>query len=351
LAAALFSKKVNQPAELKVKAVKNVTTEHADVKAFATNFKTAFGDFNAFLKKELLANIESVNISKEEAVLSADIFKRMDSVPLIDKYEAYQLLNDEWVKITGDLEIIQTETFAATKKVDPNMVLKKKKGREEEVQNGWIGRIMPFELVQATYLKKDLEDLKLKENRLVEITAEYEEILDSLTEEEKEADTVNDAMSGFLSAEVTKAVKQIKADIKKNGNFPADAYESKILNVSKLFTEEKEGKKQVRLDTAKLHSLTKKTIEELSDAQVFELLELKWISPLVISLNKLPEVLINELTAKVQALADKYATTYAEVTEEIHETEKTLAALIDELTGSEYDMKGLNQFKSFLKGE
>ena len=50
---------------------------------------------------------------------------------------------------------MQTEGFAATRQVDPNIVIKKKNGQDTEVQDGWKGRILPFELVQeriATYL-------------------------------------------------------------------------------------------------------------------------------------------------------------------------------------------------------
>ena len=75
------------------------------------------------------------------------------------------------------------------------------------------------------------------------------------------------------------------------------------------------------------------------------------MNPLVTSLNKLPEVLINELTAKVQALAEKYATTYSHLTKEIHQTETVLSSLIDDLVGNEFDLKGLSEFKLLLKGE
>lgn len=40
----------------------------------------------------------SLNISQEESVLSADIFRRLNGIPLVDPYEAYQLLDDEWAK-------------------------------------------------------------------------------------------------------------------------------------------------------------------------------------------------------------------------------------------------------------
>ena len=72
-------------------------------------------------------------------------------------YEAYQLLDDDWTKIAVDLEIIQTEGFEATKRVDPNMVIKKKDGKEQEVQEGWVGRIIPFDLIQDTLLADDAQ--------------------------------------------------------------------------------------------------------------------------------------------------------------------------------------------------
>ena len=59
---------------------------------------------------------------------------RACNVPLVDRYEAYQLLDDNWKDIAIDLEIIQTEGMAAVKQVDPNFVLKKKNGKDEEVQ-------------------------------------------------------------------------------------------------------------------------------------------------------------------------------------------------------------------------
>ena len=71
-----------------------------------------------------------------------------------------RLLDNQWGGIATDLEIVQTEGFAATKQVDPNMVIKKKGDQEEEVQNGWVGHVIPFELVQTTLLKEDYDALK-----------------------------------------------------------------------------------------------------------------------------------------------------------------------------------------------
>ena len=87
-----------------------------------------------------------MEIAKEEETVSENLFARLENVPLIDQYEAYQLLDNEWNKISTDLEIIQTEGFDVTKKVDPNLVVKKKDGKDQEVQDGWIGHVIPLRI-------------------------------------------------------------------------------------------------------------------------------------------------------------------------------------------------------------
>ena len=51
--------------------------------------------------------------------------------------------------------------------------LKKKDGKEQEVQDGWIGHIIPFELVQKEILSEQYCMLKDKETRLSEIPSLY----------------------------------------------------------------------------------------------------------------------------------------------------------------------------------
>lgn len=328
---------------------KQTIIEHHDVKTFMSRFESAFSDFTPFLKNELLTQMMTLTIAKEQALLSEDIFRRVESIPLIDKYEAYQLLDDNWHAIAVDLEIIQTEGFDATRLVDANMVLKKKEGKEQEVQEGWRGHIMPFNLVQETYLKEELESLRLKEERLSQIAGECEEILDSLSEEEKEFDTIKESKEGFAPAEVAKEAKAFRTEMKKLGSFGEESYEAKILKVDSLLAEEKTLKKEVKEESAALHLKTKKTIEELSDSQVFELLELKWIKPLTDALVKMPQGIIDALSGKVEALAQKYETTLHDIEDEIHCTQKELSLMVDELDGGEWDMQGLKAFRELLE--
>lgn len=339
LKSALFENTSSDYCKLTATDIKKVIKDHNDIQSFENNYYAAFNGFDQYLYDELIDKMDTLNISKTEAVLSLNIFERLKNIPLVDKYEAYQLLDDDWTKLAVDLEMIQTEGFEATKKVDPNMVVKKKDGKEQEVQEGWVGRIIPFDLIQDTLLADDKVALKEKENRLSEIASEYEELFESLTEEEKEGDYASEG--GFVNAEIKKALKSdsIEPEIKE-----------KLLKAAALNTEEKSLKAAIKKETILLEVKTKDTIEGLSDTQVIELLKAKWIQPLIQSLMKLPDRIVNELVSKIETLAKKYETTFAEVETEIADTQAALSAMIDELEGSDSDMLGLQEFKKMLGG-
>ena len=301
---------------------------HPDICRFEEHFKAAFDGFGSYLKRELIDNMNEIVITQEEETLSGDIFRRLEQIPLVDRYEAYQLLDDEWEKIAVDLEIIQSEGFDAAKKTDPNMVFRKKEGRDQEIQEGWRGRIFPFELIQETLLKEESGALKAQESRLAEIPAEYEEIADSMSEEEKDGEYY--AEGSFVAKEVTKKIKELKQDPSPE----AVSLREKLTSVEKRMKEEKNLKAQIKKDTAALHARTKETIENLTDDQARELLEKKWIESLTKNLFRLPGGIVDGLVKKLEELGKKYETTYSELEQEIRETEQLLG-LDDRRTGGQ----------------
>ena len=346
----LFSKISDEHYQIVKGNLKEIIRNHPNVIAFKEDFTKAFEGFEAELYTHLIEGMETLNISKEENLLSNEIFKRLESMSLVDEYKAYQLLNDQWVKIAVDLEMIQTEGFRATKQVEPKMIGKKKNGKDVEIQDGWAGRILPFDLIQGIILHQETKALTEKEERLLDVIAKQQEIIDSLTEEEKEdlSDVLNDDNSAFLASAVNKVAKDL---VKEQIDCQEDSSEGKILLMKTLLDEEKDLKKVIRSNAIKLHTLTKETIENLEDGQVYNLLKLKWISPLIEELKAMPIVILDDLAAKVQTLADKYAITLADVEAEIEETEAGLVAMLDQLTGSDVDISGLNELKTLLGGE
>ena len=369
LQTALFTDNGTPYVQPKTDNLKAAMQSHASVLNYQAQFAQKFADFSARLETLLIEPMETLNISQTQQQLAELIREKVQAMPLLDFYTAYQKLDDLWrtdvAGIAADLEMIQTEGKQAIKQVDPFMVLKKdsKTKKEAEVQDGWVGHILPFELVQAVKLPQELANLKAKETRLAEIAAEMQSILENLSEEEKACPAVNEEGDGFINAEIPKALQQEleadgiaiakKADLTKaidKHTFAEESLGAKLQAAYKLLAEEKTLKAELKTQSAELHSKTKATIEALDDAEALDLLRQKWFVPLNATMCKLPENMLAQFSQKLTALCDKYADTYQHISERKQESSAALAQMMDELTGSEFDLQGIAAWQAILKG-
>lgn len=415
LQTALFTDNGTPYVQPKTDNLKAAMQSHASVLNYQAQFAPNFADFTTSLETLLIEPMETLNISQTQQQLAELIREKVQAMPLLDFYTAYQKLDDLWradvAGIAADLEMIQTEGKQAIKQVDPFMVLKKdnKTKKEAEVQDGWVGHILPFELVQAVKLPQELANLKAKETRLEEIAAELQSILDDLSEEEKSGPYVNDDNDAFIAKEIAAYFKVIYASVtteetialenylellsnkakkaeklafiesnsavnwtniqaSKDGTygktnvssylkslrhgyeFPEESLESKLLKAQELLAEEKDIKADIKADSAELHSKTKAAIEALNDAEALDLLRQKWFVPLNAAMFRLPENMLAQFSQRLTALCDKYADTYQHISERKQESAAALAQMMDELTGSEFDLQGIAAWQAILKG-
>jgi type I restriction enzyme M protein len=398
----LFTETDTPYTQVKVPDIGQAVKNHPSVARFAADYNDAFSALEQFLKERLIGQMEQLNIAEEEEHITRHIFDSLQNVPLVDRFEAYQLFADKWATIAQDLEVIQSEGFEATRMVDPNMVVKKKDDKEYEVQEGWMGRILPFELVQTTHMKKEWTALRSMEQRLEQATADMDATFDELDEEER-ADVAND--DGTMSIkEVERRLAELLADVEteeitaleeyllctrkkekqdfiathtevdwqrmesaKNGTYAAKAIreriaslresypfeeestEAKLIKIAALSAEVKRVKTDIKSAAATLHEHTKTKIEKgLTDDDVRELLSQKWIRTLSEHLMQLPHTVVDDFSHQLSELTHKYDTTLVDVERDIREASESLAGMIDELTGSEYDMAALAEFKRLL---
>lgn len=409
LQTALFTENGTPYVQLKVDNLKTAMQNHESVLNYQAQFAQNFADFTDCLENMLIEPMQTLNIAQTKAQLAELIRQKLQSMPLLDFYTAYQKLDDLWradvAGIAADLEMIQTEGKQAIKQVDPFMVMKK----DAEVQDGWVGHILPFELVQAVKLSQVLAELQRKENRLAEISAEIQSILDNLSEEEKSGAYVNDDNDAFVAKEIATYFKMIYASVttektialenylellenkakkpeklafiqenpivnwtnieaSKDGTyakakvnaylkslrsayeFSEDSLESKLLKAQELLSEEKEIKTELKADSAALHSTTKTVIEKLSDDEALDLLRQKWIKPLNQAMLALPNTMLAQFSQKLTALCEKYAQTYQQISERKQHSATQLAEMMNELTGDDFDMQGIQAWQAILTG-
>ncbi|MBQ2681670.1 MAG: type I restriction-modification system subunit M [Eggerthellaceae bacterium] len=326
--------------------------ESSSVQAWRRDFDDRFADLEIWLYEELVDEVSLVSRDTEEGELTAELFGRLDDMPLVDKYDAYQALDDQWQQISIDLEMLQTEGFGTVRKVDPFMVLKKQKGKEVEVQDGWVGRILPFGLVQSELLSVEASKVSSMEDRLSAISSELAEIVEGLTDEEKSdaGDAVNESGDALVASKLKGVIKGLKAELGASSRLE-DSLPSRLERAAALFDEEKETKKAAKALRAALEEKTKETIEGLDDDSAQILLSSKWLDPLVRSIAAIPDDIIDDFTSSLVSLHDKYATTYADIDRQIQSAESELVGMLGALTGDEYDMAGIRELAALLGGE
>lgn len=334
--------------KLKIDDLHSYIMDHQDIINYKNDYKEKFKNFDEYLKEELINNIDNVDITEEESKLSNSLFNRLENVSLVDKYSAYQILDDFWNIISGDLELIKSEGIKACNKIDPIMETKKKNGKETEVQTGIKGHIIPLDFV-IDYKLKDLKNnIISKENRISEIESRVNEIFDSLDEDEKLEieSTLTEENDAFIPKEIEKKAKEYLKSSLSEGTI-----EKKVIEANNLFEEQKKLTKDIKNLNNNIEIEVQKEIENLNYEDICILLNKKWIDPIINGLDKMINDIVIEFAKSIEKLSTKYEQTLKDIDNEISKTEKELVSMMDELTGSEYDMKGLEDFKSLICGD
>lgn len=301
---------------------------HESVVDYMGRYEDAFSGLQRQLVATLIGNWGQVDAPSAEASVASEIFNLVEPFALVDKYDAYQVLDNAWSVIAADLEMLQTEGFDAARRVDPEYVLKKKGGKDVEVQDGWRGHVLPFALVQDALLSDEASQLRDLQDGLSRVNGECESLKEELPKEDSEEDEAEESCE-LTDEEIATKQKELASLQKKL----------------------KSLKREAKAQELSMEERTRELIGTLTDEQVYELLEAKWVTPLMDNLNTLPQSSIERLIKKVNALEEKYRDTYADVAEQISETERELDAMLGQLVGDEFDMLGIAELRKLLGGE
>ena len=324
---ALFASGNDHAASLRVDNLSEAVACNEAVRSYIKRYQDAFSGLRRKLVSDLIGRWDAVDSLGEEESVASDIFQRVSDFSLVDKYEAYQVLDNAWEGISADLEMLQTEGFDAARRVDPLMVLKKKGGKDVEVQDGWKGHVLPFGLVQEALLSDELSALRTVQDELIRVSGECDSLKEELPPED---DGDGEEASCDLTDEEIEERQQLLAEATKR---------------------QKSLKKAVKERTEALEDATRTLVESLTDEQVYELLERKWVDPLMDELMGLPQQSIDRLLKKIEALQEKYQDTYADIAGQISDAERELNEMLGQLVGDEFDMLGIAELRKLLGGE
>ncbi|WP_167142680.1 type I restriction-modification system subunit M [Canibacter zhoujuaniae] len=382
--------------------------QHPSVAAFEASFTSAFTGWPQSLKTRLIYHLADVEMTTIEAELRTELFQRLAHVPIIDDYSVYQIFANHWKETGRDLEVLKGQGWDQVRRVEPHYVIKKVKGVDKEVQEGYFGTVLPFELVQQELLAEDFSELEALHTRLAQAEERVSELFDSLTEEQRGSgensvtnaagDTFNatnvknrldslmkditspeiDVLEEYLNAHgaarkslvtlhpevnwgamtagksgtyTTTTVRTYIDQLKRATDFEDDALEPVLIEALDLLDEVKTAKKDIKTREAKIHLDTKRIIENLDDDAARGLLAVKWVDRLLDDINTVPHHTIENLIEAVSELDAKYDTTLSDIGHRAQTAQQNLSRMMGQLTGPERDMEGIAELAKILGGQ
>lgn len=336
----LFVPDADKPySQLRSEDTQSIIENNRDVKAFKEQFDAVFNGFADAMHHRLIDNVMSVHELTAQDEIALDIFHRLEDVPLVDKYAAYQALANNWQMMVNDIETIQQVGLDAAREVETAYKLVKKNDEEMEVPDGVKGRIIPFDLVQHEKFQTELDDLAALQQRVETIGSELDELRESFTDDETEV---------YLDSEKDNAFNKqaIKADAKPKADVEPET-KAKLKKIVALWDEQTKKNKQIKTDKQTLVDKTVEAVQTLTDAEVARFLHLKWIEPVCRGINGTLLSELSSLESSVLALSKKYAVSYQQIDRDMAAANDELAELVGQLTGDEFAIEGL---KELMKG-
>lgn len=268
-----------------------------------------------------------------EAMLT-EIKELLVEFPTVDGYGGYQIVAEIWKQaLIHDTEIIAGSDFYTIGRTrEKNMVIKGKGKDKEEVQEGWLGVLIPNDLIAKRLYSAELQEIEDQKTRVSEIESELTELI--------EAAKVEDSDENTALFEVLK---------KNEEGEPLDSFEAKgvkaqLKEVAKVTTEyallkkvETKMAEKVKLNRAikAAEQALKEAIYErilvLTNQEIDLLVYEKWFGTTLTEMMALVETPLKAELRILEDLNKRYASTLKELEAEEKELEVELEALMSQL--------------------
>ena len=299
-------------------AIKPAIHNHPEFAGFKTVMEDLFTDWRdeaAATLKELQQGCEPKAIIAE---LGDGLLAHYNGWPLIGDYDVYQHLMDYWAEtMQDDCYIVAADGW----KAETYRVLEKNKNGKE-VDKGWACDLIPKGLIVARYFADE-------QAAITELEAQQESLSAQMTELEEEhggEEGLFAELEKVNKSSVTARLKEIKGD--------HDAQdEAEELNTwLRLYNEEAAKKKAIKDAAAALDAKALAKYATLCEDDVKTLLvDDKWLSNIATAVHGEIDRISNDLTQRVNELAERYETPLPRAANEVAELEQKVSSHLERM--------------------
>ncbi|MBC2248459.1 type I restriction-modification system subunit M [Listeria sp. FSL L7-0123] len=306
---------------------KNITTKSDIIREKSETFIELY-----WKKLHEINNIVDVNPLMEEMLVN--IKELLSSFDGIDVYDGYQVIAEVWKNsLTHDAELIAGGGFYTIGRTrEPNMVTKGSGNKKREEQDGWVGAIIPNELIAKRFYSEELQIIEDKKARLTAVEAELSELVEAAkTEDSEENIALFESLKKNAEGEPQDSFesKTVKAELKRVTK-ESSSYEL-LKKADGLIAEKSSLGKEIKAKENELKEAVYERILVLTDEEIDELVFEKWFGTMVDDLVKLIELPLKKELDIIKQLHERYAETLDDIDEESKKLENELEKLMSEL--------------------
>lgn len=253
-------------------------------------------------------------------IISEKLLEDFASVPLLDKYDVYQVLMEYWAEtMQDDVYAVCYDGYEIGREISYDYVVRKKKenGQTIEVKTdrikGFEGKIIPKALLATHYFQLEVKALDILREQLEEVVTKLTEIV----EENSGEDGVFSQLDDLKRATVIAQVKALKTDLS------AQEELSQLQEYVKLLDAEADYRKAIKQAETDLDTLIEKKYPQLTIDEIKHLLiEEKWFATIYRSIDMIHSAVSHRLSRRVTELMERYEYTLKECENEVEEYEE-----------------------------
>lgn len=284
---------------------------------------------------DVLKSVEDVsNIKQIMEDMLADTKALLATFRHLSTYDGYQVVAEIWNNhLTTDLELIATDDFySVARRREPNMVTRGSGNNRREEQEGWVGALIPNELIAKHLYGAELEEIERLKQEVNVVEAELDELVEAAKVEDSEE---NDVLSESLtrnkndepgSSFVAKSVK----DALKESDQESDAYKM-LENVDTLMSSRLRLNREIRTRETELDQLVQERILILTDDEIDTLVYNKWFGNFDQEMAELIKKPLKQELDILKLLNGRYKDTLDDLDGEFEALESELKSLMAEL--------------------
>lgn len=283
----------------------------------------------------ILRNVDSstelVNLMEE---MLNSIKTILSDYQYIDVYGGYQIIAEIWKDaLTHDTELIASGGFYQIGRTrEPNMITKGSGGKKREEQDGWVGSIIPNNLIAKELYHAELEAIENKRDSIQEIETELADLVEAAkVEDSEENNALYDALKKNEDDEPGDAFdnKLVKAELKK-ADKGSEEYEL-LKKVESLINKKSSLTKAIKSEERELKDAVQERILVLTDEEIDKLMYKKWFGSTVEKMVELVQIPLKAELDSLQMIQERYADTLSEIDVEIEGLMSEFEALKNEL--------------------